>query len=62
MKVFPLNHLLYTAHDGIDLIHRERFSVNRVFCAQPQKFLPLKHIGIHTALYGHTEIAPHTIL
>ena len=37
-KVFPLNHLLYTVHDGHGLMHRESFSVNSVFCAQPQKF------------------------
>ena len=36
--VFPLNHLLCTAHDGYGLMHHESFPVNNVFCAQPQKF------------------------
>ena len=37
-KVFPLNHLLCTVHDGHGLMHRENFLVNSVFCSQPQKF------------------------
>ena len=37
-KVFPLNHLLCTVHDGHSLMHRKSFPVNSVFCAQPQKF------------------------
>ena len=37
-KVFPLNHLLCTVHDGHGLMHREIFPVNSVFCAQLQKF------------------------
>ena len=34
-KVFPLNHLLCTVHDGLGLMHYESFPVNSVFCAQP---------------------------
>ena len=42
MKVFPLNHLLCTVHNGMGLMHRESFPVNGVFCAQPRKFSPSK--------------------
>ena len=42
VKVFPLNHLLCTVHDGYGLMYRESFPVNSVFCAQPQKFSHLK--------------------
>ena len=41
-KVFPLNHLLCTVHNGMGLMHRESFPVNGVFCAQPRKFSSLK--------------------
>ena len=41
-KVFPLNHLLCTVHDGHGLMHCESFPVNSVFCAQPRKFSHLK--------------------
>ena len=41
-KVFPLNHLLCTVHDGHGLIHREVFPVNNVFCTQLRKFSPSK--------------------
>ena len=34
-KVFPLNHLLCTVHDGHGLMHCESFPVNSVFYAQP---------------------------
>ena len=37
-KVFPLNHLLCTVHDGHGLMLCENFPVNSVFCAQTQKF------------------------
>ena len=42
VKVFPLNHLLCTVHNGMGLMHRESFPVNSVFCAQPRKFSPSK--------------------
>ena len=42
VKVFPLNHLPCTVHNGMGLMHRESFPVNSVFCAQPQKFSPSK--------------------
>ena len=41
-KVFPLNHLPCTVHNGMGLMHRESFPVNSVFCAQPRKFSPSK--------------------
>ena len=41
-KVFSLNHLPCTVHNGMDLMHRENFPVNSVFCAQPRKFPPSK--------------------
>ena len=41
-KVFPLNHLLCTVHNGMGLMQRESFPVNGVFCAQPRKFSPSK--------------------
>ena len=41
-KVFPLNHLPCTVHNGMGLMHHKNFPVNSVFCAQPQKFSPLK--------------------
>ena len=41
-KVFPLNHLLCTVHDGHGLMHCESFPVNSVFCAQLRKFSHLK--------------------
>ena len=41
-KSFPLNHLLCTVHNGMDLMHRKSFPVNSVLCAQPQKFSPSK--------------------
>ena len=37
-KVFPFNHLLCTVHNGMDLMHRESFPVNSVFCPLPRKF------------------------
>ena len=37
-KVFPLNHLLCTVHDGHGLMHGESFPVNGIFCTQPRKF------------------------
>ena len=40
-KVFPLDHLLCTVYDGNGQMHRKSFPVNRVFCAQLQKFSPL---------------------
>ena len=36
-KIFPLNHLLCTVHDGHGLINRKIFPVNSVFSARPQK-------------------------
>ena len=39
-KVFPLNHLLYTVHDGLSLMHHESFPVNSAFWAQQRKFSP----------------------
>ena len=42
VKVFPLNYLLCTVHDGHGRIHRKNFPVNSVFCAQPRKFCPSK--------------------
>ena len=38
VKVFPLNHLLCTVHDGHGLMHQESFPVNSVFYAQLRKF------------------------
>ena len=37
-KVFLLNHLLCTVHDGHGLMHCKSFPVNSVFCAKPRKF------------------------
>ena len=48
-KVFPLNHLLRTVHDGHCLMHRESFPVNSAFCTQPQKF-------------SHLKVLPYTVL
>ena len=48
-KVFPLNHLPCTVHNGMNLMHREKFPVNSVFCAQPRKFSPSK---VFFAVYG----------
>ena len=45
-KVFPLNHLLCTVHNGHDLMHRESFPVNSVFCAQPRSFPTRKFFRI----------------
>ena len=39
-KVFPLNHLLCTMHNGIGLMHRESFPVNSVLCTTVVKVLP----------------------
>ena len=47
-KVFSLNHLLCTVHDGHGLMHRESFPVNSVFCAQPRKF-------------SHSKVLPYTV-
>ena len=47
-KVFPLNHLLCTIHDGYGLMHHESFPVNSVFCAQPRKF-------------SHSKVLPHIV-
>ena len=41
-KVFPLNHLPCTVHNGMDLMHRKNFPVNSAFCAQMRKFSPSK--------------------
>ena len=41
-KVFPLNHLPCTVHNGMDLMYRKNFPVNSAFCAQPRKFSPSK--------------------
>ena len=48
-KVFPLNHLLRTVHDGHGLMHRVSFPVNSVFCAQARKF-------------SHSKVLPYTVL
>ena len=50
VKVFTLNHLLCTVHDGHSLIHHESFPVNSVFCSQPQKFSNLK-VLLYTVSY-----------
>ena len=49
VKVFPLNHLLCTVHDGHGLMHRESFPMNSVFCAQLRKF-------------SHLKVLPHTVI
>ena len=50
-KVFPLNHLLCTVHDGHGLMHCESFPVNSVFCAQPDY---VKQYGnMHKAYYNN---------
>ena len=41
-KVFPLNYLLCTVHNGHGLMHRGSFPVKSVFCAQLRKFSHLK--------------------
>ena len=51
LKVFPLNHLLCTVHDGHGLMHRESFTVNSVFSAQPQKFSHLKVLPYTVCMY-----------
>ena len=48
VKVFPLNYLLCTVHDGHGLMHCESFPVNSVFCAQPRKFF-------------HSKVLPYTV-
>ena len=53
LQSFPLNHLLLTMHNGLGMMHRKSFSVNSVFCAQPQKLSPLKKF----AMYGILCIA-----
>ena len=47
-KIFPVNHLLCTVHDGNGLMHRKSFPVNNVFCAQLQKF-------------SHSKVLPYTV-
>ena len=46
-KVFPLNHLPCTVHNGMDLMHHENFPVNSVFCAQPRKFCRMRYSFYH---------------
>ena len=48
-KIFPLNHLLCTVHDGHGLMHLESFLENSVFCTQPRKF-------------SHSKVLPYTIV
>ena len=48
-KVFPLNHLPCTVHNGMGLMHCESFPLNGVFCAQPRKFSPSK-VLLYTVL------------
>ena len=46
-KVFPLNHLPCTVHNGMGLMDRESFPVKGVFCAQPRKVFPLESFGVY---------------
>ena len=50
-KVFPLNHLPCTVHNGMGLMHRKNFPVNSVFCAQPRKFSPSKVLPYTVYIY-----------
>ena len=49
-KVFPLNYLLCTVHEGHSLMCRKSFPVNSVFCTQPRKFFPLESFGVYGKL------------
>ena len=53
-KVFPLNHLPCTVHNGMDMMYRENFPVNSAFCAQPRKFSSSKVLS-YTVLCGVHE-------
>ena len=46
MKVFPLNHLLCTVHNGKGLMHRESFPVNSVLCTTAKVF-PLESFAVY---------------
>ena len=54
-KVFPLNHLLCTVHDGHGLMHRKNFPVNSIFCAQPRKFSHSK-VLLYTVMVSKTVV------
>ena len=49
-KVFPLNYLLCTVHEGHGLMHRESFPVNSVFCARLRKFCRIQYIHMKRSL------------
>ena len=48
-KVFPLNHLPCTVHNGMDLMNRENFPVNSVLCTTAKVF-PLESFAVYGIL------------
>ena len=49
-KVFPLNHLPCTVHNGMDLMSRENFPVNGVLCTTAKVF-PFESFAVYGTLY-----------